>query len=115
MFAVAIDLRECWTGALRREAPGRELNVDTVGRRIGTPDLAASRGLVDLDVVDRVTPHVVIASQKGSRTEQAPQRSIVERGDRFVKGCGQARVRTPDATSAAWPQLISTFLARRWE
>jgi hypothetical protein len=91
VLTVPIDLRERWTGAFGREAPRGELNEDAVRGGIGPSDLAASRSFVDLDFVDGVAPDIVVAAEKGARSEQAPQRAIVKRRDRIVKGIGQAR------------------------
>ena len=70
---------------------GRELDRDLVRRRVGPADEPAGRGILDLDVVDRPPPHIIVTTKKRARPEQAPQRSIVERGDRFSEGSGQAR------------------------
>jgi hypothetical protein len=90
VLAVPIDFRKRWTCALGRETARGELNKDAIRRGIGPSDLATSRSLVDLDFVDGVAPDVVVAAEKGARSEQAPQRAIVKRRDRIVKGIGQA-------------------------
>ncbi len=89
VLAVPVDLRKGRARALRRDAGRRELDRDLVGVGLGAADLTLRRRLLDLDVLDRVTAHVVVAAQESAGSEQSAQRSVVERRDRFREGSGQ--------------------------
>ena len=82
VLAVPVDLRERRTSALGREAGRRELELHVVGLGLGASDVAARRRIADLDLVDGVTPDVIVPAEKSARSEEPAQRSVIERGDR---------------------------------
>ena len=85
VLAMAVDLRKRRTGALRREAGRRELELDVVRLGLGAADVAAGRRVSDLDFVDGVAPDVIVPAEKRACAEEPTQRSVVERGDRVRK------------------------------
>jgi hypothetical protein len=85
VLAVAVDLRKRRTGALRREAGRRELELNVVRLGLGAAHVAAGRRVADLDFVDGVAPDVIVAAEKRACAEEPTQRSVVERGDRVRK------------------------------
>jgi hypothetical protein len=106
VLAVTVNLRKRRAGALRREAPRGELEKDAIRFGFGTLDVTPGSGLLDLDVFDRVAADVVVPAQKRSRAEQAAQRAVVQRGDRFGEGSWQRWVRTPTGVASRYLDVL---------
>jgi hypothetical protein len=82
VLAVPVDFRKRWARALGREACRRELKLDVVRLRLRAAYVTACGRITDLDLVDGVAPHVIVAAKEGPSAEKAAKRSVVERGDR---------------------------------
>src|SRR5947208_1491186 len=65
VLAMPVDLRKSRTAALRREPARRELQLNVVRLGLGTANVTARRRVADLDLVDGVASHVIVATEEG--------------------------------------------------
>lgn len=86
VLAVPVDLGKRRAAALGADPVGREADVHAVRGRLGAADLTPRASVLDGHLVDGVASYVIVAAKERAGPEQAPERSIVERGDGIGEG-----------------------------